>query len=73
MPQSFDHAAALADLHALGRQLDRQVTHQTDPSATALDATLRLMKQVHTEIELSLGASTSAIARRSYRARTANA
>jgi hypothetical protein len=31
------------------------------------------MKQVHTEIELSLGASTSAIARRAYRARTANA
>jgi hypothetical protein len=65
----FNHRQALIELRRLGRRLDLQVTEQTGSTPAALDATLRLMKQVHTEIELSIGASMLAVARRRAPAR----
>ncbi|TQF05876.1 hypothetical protein E6W39_31145 [Kitasatospora acidiphila] len=49
-PLSPAQAAALSELRSLGRTLDRQVTGRTGATAPEVDATLRLMKQLHTEI-----------------------
>ncbi|MCC9306796.1 hypothetical protein LN042_06700 [Kitasatospora sp. RB6PN24] len=66
---SFDHQAALADLHALGRALDAQVTQQAGPAAPDLDATLTAMRQVHADILTNLSRAQRA-ARTRTRTRT---
>ncbi|MCC9309385.1 hypothetical protein LN042_20255 [Kitasatospora sp. RB6PN24] len=68
-PPSFDQAAALSELRTLGRALDLQVTERTGATAPELDATLRLMKHLHSQVELSLSASLSSVVHHSLRAR----
>ncbi|MDH6139255.1 hypothetical protein P3T35_001255 [Kitasatospora sp. GP30] len=53
----FDHQAALADLDALGRTLDAQVTQQTSPAVPDLDATLAAMRELHATITTNLAAA----------------
>jgi hypothetical protein len=49
-PPPSDRAAALSELRSLGRRLDRQVTECTGGGEREVEATLRLMKQVHAGI-----------------------
>ncbi|MCC9311451.1 hypothetical protein LN042_31055 [Kitasatospora sp. RB6PN24] len=48
--EPFDQATALCELRSLGRTLDLQVTKGTGATDDEVEATLRRMKQVHTEI-----------------------
>jgi hypothetical protein len=57
-PPSVDQAAAHSELRALGRRLDRLVAEHE------VEATLALMKQVHTGIVRSLRASAPGAAHR---------
>ncbi|TQF03372.1 hypothetical protein E6W39_15460 [Kitasatospora acidiphila] len=70
-PLPFDQAAALSELRTLGRTLDLQVTERTGTTAPELDATLYLMRQLHTQVELSLSASLCSVVHRSLQARAA--
>ncbi|MDH6138085.1 hypothetical protein P3T35_000062 [Kitasatospora sp. GP30] len=69
--QPSDRAAALSELRTLGRRLDLQVTSRTGVTAPELDATLRLMKQLHIRVERSLSASLSSVVHRSLQGRAA--
>ncbi|WP_329568610.1 hypothetical protein [Kitasatospora sp. NBC_01266] len=60
----FDHDAALNELRALGKQLDRQVTTGIGTSAAELDATLAAMRAVHHRIEANLRRSLAAVSSR---------
>ncbi|WP_329564365.1 hypothetical protein [Kitasatospora sp. NBC_01266] len=59
-PAPFDRAAARADLRALGRQLDHQVTTGSAATTAELDATLAEMSTVHTRITADLARSRAA-------------
>jgi hypothetical protein len=62
LDRPFNHADALADLASLGRTLNRQAADGA--SMAVLDATLTVMRAVHTRIVAELG---SALAASSYR------
>lgn len=50
----FDRTTALAELRALGRQLNRQAADRTDASTAELDATLEAMRALHARIMADL-------------------
>jgi hypothetical protein len=53
--------AALIKLRSLGRRLDRQATMGAGAAESELDATLLLMKQVHTGIMIAHQENASAV------------
>ncbi|WP_395297740.1 PE domain-containing protein [Kitasatospora hibisci] len=71
--QPFNLAAASAELRALGRTLDNQVTSQTGATTAELDATLDKMRAVHDSVMRYHGVDMAAVrARVARRHRTAD-
>ncbi|MDH6108837.1 hypothetical protein P3T36_002969 [Kitasatospora sp. MAP12-15] len=61
----FNRLGSLADLAALGRKLDHQVTRRGGATVAELDATLATMRAVHDRITSELGKTLGASSRQS--------
>ena len=57
----FDLDKAFAELRALGRSLDNQVTGRTGATTAELDATLHQMRAVHDSVMRYHGVDTAAV------------